>query len=295
LSTACFVGVETGGTKTVCRIDRGGETIAEERWTTTTAEAMADAVEALVARSMPRAASVAGIGLAAFGPLVVARDSPDRGLMLETSKPGWAGSNLRASLAARLGAPTLVDTDVSAAAVAEQRLGAGRGCDSLAYVTMGTGIGGGLAIGGHSLAGALHPEIGHIRLRRRADDRVPSACPFHDDCAEGLAAGPAILRRLGPGRLLGDDPDTLDLVAGYLGALLATLVLAWSPARIVLGGGVMATVGLPEAAAGYMRAALGGYGVGPAAHAPDFLCRAGLDHAGLEGAMIMAREAGGYS
>ncbi|WEK00138.1 MAG: ROK family protein [Candidatus Sphingomonas phytovorans] len=295
MSAICFVGVETGGTKTLCRIDQGGETIAEERWATTTAEAAADAVEALVARSVPRSASVAGIGLAAFGPLVVARDSPDRGLMLETSKPGWAGSNLRASLAARLGAPTLVDTDVSAAAFAEQRLGSGRGCDSLAYVTMGTGIGGGLAISGRSLAGALHPEIGHIRLHRRADDHVPSACPFHGDCAEGLAAGPAILQRLGPGRVLGDDPDTLDLVAGYLGALLATLVLAWSPARIVLGGGVMATVGLPEAAAGYMRAELGGYGVGPAAHAPDFLRRAELDHAGLEGAMIMAREAGGYS
>jgi fructokinase len=295
LSDLYFVGAETGGTKTLCRIERDGCTIAEERWGTTTPAAAAEAIEMLVRRVLPNGTTAAGVGLAAFGPLVVARNAADQGRMLETTKPGWTRSNLRAELEVRLGAPVLVDTDVNAAAIAEQRLGAGRGCNSVAYLTVGTGIGGGLAIEGRALAGALHPEIGHIRLRRRAGDMAPSACPFHDDCAEGLAAGPAIARRLGAGHALGDDAATLALIASYIGELLATVVLAWSPERIVLGGGVMATAGLIEAAAEYMRTTLGGYGVGPTALASDFLRRAELEHAGLEGAMIMAHIAGGQA
>lgn len=286
-----LLGVETGGTKILARVvGADGAVLGEGRWPTTTPEAAAEAILACVAAS---GTAIAAGGIAAFGPLIVDPADPDCGRMLETPKPRWGGSNLRAALADRLGAPIAIDTDVNAAALAEQALGAGQGCASVAYVTVGTGIGGGLAIGGRTLTGALHPEAGHIRLVRAPGDDMPSACPFHHECAEGLAAGPAVQRRLNGRVTLAEAPEVAALVAHYVGQLLAALVLAWSPGRIVLGGGVMATPGLVDAIGREMTVALGGYGVGPAATAPGFLAHAALDNAGLEGALLMARRLAG--
>jgi fructokinase len=291
MTRIAFAAVETGGTKTLCRVvSADGAMLAEARWPTQAPEAMAEALAAFVDQAKPMGARLAGLGIAAFGPLVVDSMAADRGRMLDTSKPAWTGSNLAQSLAERLGAPVAVDTDVNAAAIAEQRLGAGRGCSSLAYVTVGTGIGGGLATHGRSLKGALHPEIGHIRLVRHPADHMLSCCPFHADCAEGLAAGPAIARRLGAGGRLAGAPAVMALISDYLGQLLATLVLAWSPERIVLGGGVMEAAGLIDQVSAALATALGGYGVGEAARGAAFLAPATLEHAGLEGALLMARD-----
>jgi len=230
------------------------------------------------------------VGIAAFGPIVVDPAATSYGEVLATPKPGWAGANLRAVLEQRLGVPVAVDTDVNAAALAEAAMGAGQGCASLAYVTVGTGIGAGLARGGRTLTGALHPEMGHVPVLRFAGDVTSSACPFHPSCAEGMAAGPALQHRLGE-RALADSPGDFAAVADYLGQLFATIVLAWSPHRIVAGGGVMDVPRLRQAAGERMRAALGGYGVGSAAGDPDFIRPAALEHAGLEGALILARQA----
>lgn len=290
MSGEIYAGVETGGTKTLCRVVRAdGAVVAEARWPTAGPDEMAEVLGAFIGEAAA-AAPVAGVGLAAFGPIVVDPARADRGRVLATPKPGWTGSNLAQALAARLGAPVAVETDVNAAAIAEQRLGAGRGAASVAYVTVGTGIGGGLAIEGRPLRGALHPEIGHLRLARRADDAIPSACPFHSDCAEGLAAGPAIGHRLAAGQRLQDEPQTFEAVADYLAQLVASLVLAWSPERVVLGGGVLQAPGLLARVAEGLPAALGGYGVGEAALSADFIVPAALEHAGLEGALILARE-----
>ena len=286
-----FAGVETGGTKTLCRlVDGAGVSLAQERWPTAGPDAMGEILAEFIEQATPAGARLAGLGLAAFGPLVVDPQAADRGCMLATTKPGWTGSNLAQSLAQRLGVPVAVDTDVNAAAIAEQRLGAGRGCSSLAYVTVGTGIGGGLAIDGASLKGAPHPEVGHIRLIRRPTDEAPSACPFHADCAEGLVAGPAIERRLAVGGRLAEAPAVMALVADYLSQLLATLVLAWSPHRIVLGGGVMGAAGLIERVSAALATALGDYGASETDRSPGFLAPAMFEHAGLEGALLMARE-----
>lgn len=294
MARALFAAVETGGTKILCRVvDDGGALVAEGRWPTSTPQAAADAIEACIRGALSDGAVLAAIGIAAFGPLIVAPASPERGLMLETSKPGWTGSNLRARLADRFGVPVEVDTDVNVAAVAEQALGAGEGLSSVAYLTVGTGIGAGLARDGQALTGALHPEVGHIRLVRRPGDLLPSSCPFHPDCAEGIAAGPAVGRRLGPGRALADAPEVMALVAEYLGQLVATLVLAWSPERIVVGGGVMGAAGMVDAVADALDRALAGYGVGAAARAPGFVVPAKLQNAGLEGALLMARRIAG--
>jgi fructokinase len=289
MSEAVFAGIETGGTSIRARVvDAGEHVLADGRWPTTTPEAALGEVVAFLTNAIPVGRSLGAIGIAAFGPLVRDELSRDYGRLLDTPKPGWSGSNLRAGLARRFDVPVVIDTDVNAAACAEWQRGAGRGVRSLAYVTVGTGIGGGLVLEGRPLVGALHPEIGHIRLARRERDRAPSVCAFHENCVEGLASGPAIARRLGTKRALVEEPATLALVAGYLGDLAATLVLAWSPERIVWGGGVMATPDLLEHLRGALDEALAGYGVGEAAVAADFCVRAALADPGLEGALLMA-------
>lgn len=285
-----FAGVETGGSKILARIeDERGRVLADGRWPTTTPQAALEALTTFIAGATP-GGTLAGIGIAAFGPLVCDELSRYYGRVLTTPKANWSGSNLRAELAGRFAVPVAIDTDVNAAARAEWQRGAGQGVRYLAYVTVGTGIGGGLVVDGRPLHGALHPEIGHMRLTRRDGDNTPSACPFHQNCAEGLTAGPAIARRLGINRTLSNEPAVLDLVAGYLGELAASLVLCWSPERIVWGGGVMATPGLLECLRGSMDQSLAGYGVGEAAFAPDFCAVPALVDSGLEGALLMARE-----
>ncbi|MDO9608468.1 MAG: ROK family protein [Brevundimonas sp.] len=280
-----FFAVETGGTKIVWRIaDAAGVVLDEGRFATGRPEA---AVEALVAAAAER--PVAGLGVASFGPLVVDPASPQRGLMLATPKPGWTGFNLSRTLADRLGAPFAVDTDVNAAAVAEARLGAGRGARAVAYVTVGTGIGGGLCVDGQTLKGALHPEIGHLFVRRAEGDAQASACPFHADCVEGLTAGPAVQARLA-GRRLEDADAVRAVVADYLGQLVAGLVFAWSPDRIVFGGGVMSTRGLIAEVEAAARRRVNGYGSAVVMGEGDYLVAAEREHAGLDGAMLMARD-----
>lgn len=289
MSRELVAGIETGGTKILASIrSLDGEVIAQRRWDTGSADqAISDLLPFLA--TLPADCRLIGIGVAAFGPLIVDSASPDYGTVLATPKPGWTGSNLRSALAERLGVPVAVDTDVSAAAIAEQRLGAGQGLASVAYVTVGTGIGAGLAIEGHSLKGALHSEAGHLSVIRLPGDDFTSVCSFHSHCAEGLASGPAIRRRLGEGRGLTEDPAIFELVADYLGQLGAALVMAWSPHRIVWGGGVVAASGLVPRIERRLVAALGGYGAGPAATKPGFCAPATLENAGLEGALLMAR------
>ena len=293
MSRELVAGIETGGTKILARIcTPDGETVAEGRWATSSAEqATADLLQFL--SNLPVQSRLAAVGMAAFGPLVVDPDAPDYGEMLATTKPGWTGSNLRRDLQSRLGVPVAVDTDVNAAALSEQRLGAGRGLSSVAYVTVGTGIGAGLAVAGRTLKGALHSEAGHLPIIRQPGDDFASVCSFHRHCAEGLASGPAVRRRLGEGAELADDPDTLDLVADYLGQLGAALVMAWSPHRIVWGGGVVTGAGLVPHIQRRLVAALGGYGAGPCATRPDFCVSAVLENAGLEGALLIARRLAG--
>jgi len=284
-----FAGVETGGSKILARIvDARGRALADGRWPTTTPEAALEILTSFIAGATP-GRPLAGIGIAAFGPVVRDELSPNYGRVLNTPKASWSGSNLRAGLASRFAVPVVIDTDVNSAARAEWQRGAGQGVRCLAYVTVGTGIGGGLIVDGHPLHGALHPEIGHLRLTRRDGDNTQSVCPFHPNCAEGLIAGPAIASRLGINRTLSTEPAILDLVAGYLGELAASLVLCWSPERIIWGGGVMTTPGLLERLRESLDQSLAGYGVGEAAFAADFCALPALLDSGLEGALLMAR------
>jgi fructokinase len=287
-ATAAYAGIELGGTKILCRLmGRDGAWLGEARFATSTpAQALADL------KAFLRGRAVSALGVASFGPIGLDPSGADYGRLLATPKPGWGGFDLRGALQAQFPVPLALDTDVNAAALAEQACGAGRGLSSVAYVTVGTGIGAGLALEGRTLRGALHPEAGHLRLRRRAGDDAPSSCPFHEDCAEGLASGRAVAHRLGERRSLTEDPWTFALAAAYLGELAASLVLCWSPHRIVLGGGLMATEGLRGAVAQAMHGTLGDYLPGPARD-PRYLSAPALADAGLEGALMLARAVAG--
>ena len=179
------------------------------------------------------------IGIGSFGPVGLDRRRSDFGWVTTTPKAGWGNVDVRGHFASRFQVPIGFDNDVTGAALAESRWGAAQGCSVVVYVTIGTGIGGGVIVDGRPVHGLVHPEHGHLRVRRRADDDFPGVCPYHGDCIEGLASGPAIAARAG-GRaptLPPEHPVWAD-VADELGDLMAALVLALSPERIVVGGGV---------------------------------------------------------
>lgn len=231
-------GIELGGTKCVVVLGEGEQIVERVQLPTTTpAETLGAAVGVL--RGWDQAAPLAAIGVASFGPIRVDPQAEDYGTILATPKPGWAGAQVLGAVRSALSCPVAVDTDVNAAALAEQAHGAARGCGTVVYLTIGTGLGGGVLVEGLPVHGRMHPEIGHIRLRRLAGDAFAGSCPFHGDCIEGLIAGPALHGRLPrpPGELSPQDP-AWDAVGHDLAQLLASLMLTLSPQRIVVGGGV---------------------------------------------------------
>src|ERR1700742_1240673 len=254
-----FGGVEAGGSKFVCAVaDERGSIIAEARFPTLAPrETLAEARDFLKSRG----GSFSALGVACFGPIVLDRRSPDYGFIGATPKAGWRHVDVAGMLAREFACPVGFDTDVNAAALAEHRWGAARGAENAVYVTVGTGIGAGVLIGGAPLHGLMHPEIGHTRPRRHAlDGNFPGVCPFHGDCFEGLASGPAIVARSGRElELLDASHLQWQLQADYLGQLCALLVLTVSPQRIIMGGGVMSQERLFPLVRARMLHWLGGY------------------------------------
>ena len=237
-----FGAVEGGGTKFACVIGRGPDDIlAEAVIPTTTPDAtLSETVEFFRTGSAAHG-PLAAIGVGSFGPVDLQEGSPTWGWITTTPKPGWAQTDVAGRLMKDLGVPVTFDTDVNAAALGEARWGAAQGLDTFVYLTVGTGIGGGALVGGRPIHGLLHPEIGHMLLPHdEAVDPFPGSCPFHGDCLEGLASGPALRARWGrPAESLPAEHPAWALEARYLALALANLVCTLSPQRIVLGGGVM--------------------------------------------------------
>ncbi len=184
---------------------------------------------------------VDALGVAAFGPINLRAASPDYGTILNTPKLAWQRYPLLDVLRDGLGLPCGIDTDVNAAALAEIKLGAARGLNSCLYFTIGTGIGGGLYAEGRLVHGLMHPEMGHVLLSRHEEDPLLNGvCPYHPNCAEGFASGPAMQARWGvPGKDLAPDHRGWDLEAYYLAQLCTDALMVVSPEIILLGGGVM--------------------------------------------------------
>ena len=257
-----YGGIEGGGTKFRCVVGTGPEDIrAERRVDTADPEGTIRAVLEFFLEARAEHPSIDALGIASFGPLEGEHGSGYRGIG-NTPKRAWRGVDLVGPFAEALRVPVMLDTDVNAAARGEHRWGAGRGLRVVAYVTVGTGIGGGVVVDGEPLPGVLHPEIGHMRIPVRAGDEFPGACPFHGHCWEGLASGPALRARWGtPPDALGQSlGEARALEAFYVGTALANLALVVSPDRIVLGGGVLAMPGLMAAVRSAFADALAGYG-----------------------------------
>jgi fructokinase len=237
-----YAGVELGGTKCVAILARGHEDVlARETVPTTSPDETLGLLETILAE-WKRSAGFGALGIASFGPIDVDRRSGSYGQMLATSKPGWSHANVEPRLSAAAQVPTVLDTDVNGAAFAEIKWGAGRGMEDFAYVTVGTGVGVGLIVGGRAAGGFGHCELGHIRVARVEEDDWPGSCPFHGDCVEGLASGSALKARFGDElRTLSPDHPVWDVVAWSLGQLCHAIVAAAAPRRIVMGGGVMAS------------------------------------------------------
>ncbi|MGC1457055.1 MAG: ROK family protein [Steroidobacteraceae bacterium] len=236
-----LAGVELGGTKCICTLGTGPRDIrAQVEVPTQAPEPTLAAIAKVLDGWRAAGEDFAALGLAAFGPLELRRDSPRFGWLATTVKSGWSDTELLGRFARRYRIATGIDTDVNAAALAEARWGGALGMMDFVYVTVGTGIGAGVIVRGRPALGANHAELGHIRVVRGAGDDFPGTCPFHGDCVEGLAAGPAIRARAQrePADLAPDDPIWRH-VAHCLAQLCQALVLTTGPRRIFFGGGVM--------------------------------------------------------
>jgi fructokinase len=237
-----FAGIEAGGTKWICAIADGHANIlASTRIPTTQPEETINTAIEFFQSHESEFGAVTAVGIASFGPLDLKQDSPTYGYLTTTPKPGWANTDIIGPIKEAFNLPVGFDTDVNGAALGEAQWGAAQGASDFIYLTIGTGIGGGGMVNNALIHGLVHPEMGHLRIPHDWEqDPFPGICPYHGDCLEGLATGPAIEARWGlKGEQLPPDHPAWELEAQYLALGLVNLVCSLSPQRIILGGGVM--------------------------------------------------------
>lgn len=282
--------IELGGTKVTVGVGNHPDRFAETTNipTTTPGETLA----AVTAFLRPHAGRFAAIGVASFGPVALDPTDPHWGSITATNKPHWSGTPIASPLATAFDVPVAFDTDVNGAALGEYRWGALAGTKVGLYLTIGTGVGGGVLIDGRPLHGLVHPEMGHIRLKRTTEDSFPGLCNFHGDCLEGLVCGPAIKLRLGAtlSEVTSNDAERARVIDD-IGQGVASLVAALSPDGIVIGGGVAKAPGFHAAVAARMRYWLNGYVVSPRLDRDDYLVAPQLgDRSGLAGGIALAQD-----
>jgi fructokinase len=233
--------VEAGGTKFVCAVASSPQDLCEElRFPTTTPAETLARVVVYFQEVQKKYGHLAGLGVGCFGPVDLDTNSPTWGFVTATPKPDWADTDVAGFLSRSLTLPVAFDTDVNAAALGENFWGAGQGLDNLVYLTVGTGIGGGVLSGGKLVHGLVHPELGHFLLSRDPKDTFSGSCPYHGFCAEGLASGPSLEKRWGKkAQELPPEHPAWDLEAKYLAQALLAFITCFSPQKIILGGGVM--------------------------------------------------------
>jgi fructokinase len=288
--------IEAGGTKFVLGLASGPEQIVAETKipTTTPDETLSHALKWMKLASAEHGV-LSGIGIATFGPAELDRAHPHWGFITGTPKPHWSNTRFAGVFADAFGVPVGFETDVNGAVLGEARWGAGQdhgqGHRLVVYVTIGTGIGGGIAINGTTVHGLSHPEMGHMRMKRHPDDLgFAGVCPFHGDCFEGLASGPAIKARWGASLSeLPSDHLAHEIIAFYIGQLVNNLQATLEPNRIILGGGVMGTAGLLERVHDCATDLGAGYFKGKP---KDIVVLPGLgERSGLLGALSLAMDA----
>jgi len=256
---ALYGGIEAGGTKFACAVGTApDDIIAEATIPTTTPD---DTITRTISFFRKFQSQVVAIGVGSFGPIDLDRSSETFGYITNTPKSGWAQTPIICKLGRALNVPLVFDTDTNAAALGEAIWGIGKGLQTILYLTIGTGIGGGVVIDRKVLHGMLHPEIGHLRLPHDwKTDPFPGACPYHGDCLEGLASGPAVAKRWGTtAESLPSNHQAWSLEATYLALALTNLILTLSPQRIILGGGIMQRETLFQSIRTRVKELLNGY------------------------------------
>jgi fructokinase len=286
---AILGGIEGGGTKWVLGVGTGPDDLQTISIPATTpVETLRNAAEFFCAKN------IAALGIGCFGPLDLHPGSPTYGYITSTPKNGWRNTDILGELSRVIQVPVALDTDVNASALGEARWGAAQGLTDFVFLTVGTGIGGGAMVGGHLIHGLTHPEMGHMPMPR---DRDPfkGCCPFHGDCLEGLASGPAIRARWGiAGEDLPADHPAWKLEAYYLAAALANIVYTLSPRKIILGGGVMRQQQLFPLIHQELIERLNGYIQAPEIleEIESFVVPPGLgERSGVAGALVLAESA----
>lgn len=292
-----FGAIEAGGTKFNCALGMGADDIlAEARILTTRPEETLDAVVTFFNQAVRKYGNINALGLACFGPIDPDHRSPTYGHVLQTPKAHWSNTDILGILSTRLDTPTGFDTDVNSAALGELLRGAGQGLSSLVYMTIGTGIGGGVIANGRLVTGLIHPELGHMLVPKHPQDSGFSGyCTFHGACLEGLASGPAMKARWGR------DPGQLDsrhiaweIEADYLASLCINITATLSPQRIILGGGVMQQVFLLQKVRDVFRERFNNYLPidSRAGGLENYIVSPGLgNRAGITGAFALAEAA----
>ncbi|MEC1524507.1 ROK family protein [Neobacillus niacini] len=279
--------IEAGGTKFVCAVgDEQGTIMDTIQFPTTVPE---ETIPKVIDFFKQYPLNAMGIG--SFGPIDVNHESPTYGNITSTPKPGWRDFKFLETMKEAFPIPIGFNTDVNAAALGEAELGAARGLDSCLYITVGTGIGAGAVVHGKLLQGLSHPEMGHILVRRHENDAYSGKCPFHHDCLEGLAAGPAIEGRWGEkGIHLVDRHEVWDLEGYYLAQALYHYILILSPKKIILGGGVMHQQQVFASIYKYLPEFMNGYVSLP--ELTDYIVRPDLgDLAGITGSLLLGKQA----
>lgn len=257
-----YGGIEAGGTKFVCAVGTGPEDIrAEIRFPTEgPSETIGQAITFFEDQAKQHG-GLAAVGISSFGPIDPNPVSPTFGYVTTTPKPGWAHADLVGPIRRVLGVPVGFDTDVNGAALGEWRWGAAQGLANFVYFTIGTGIGGGGMLNGRLMHGLIHPEMGHMQLPRDPErDPFAGSCPYHGDCFEGLASGPALGQRWGqPAEALPAEHPAWELEAHYIAVALHNVITVLSPERIILGGGVMEQAQLFPLVRQKVQTSLNGY------------------------------------
>lgn len=284
--------IEAGGTKIIVALGTGPDDLRETcRIPTTSPAATLAAVIAWLGAAQGRHGRIAALGIGTFGPAGVQPATESYGFITTTPKPGWGHTDLLGPLRDAFGVPMAFDTDVNAAAYGEWTWGAGQGCDSLVYLTVGTGIGGGAVIHGRPLHGLLHPEMGHLRIPS-ASPGFAGVCPWHGDCLEGLASGPALAARWGQSaETLPSHHPAWEETAAHLAAAALNVLLTLSPQRFILGGGVLQNDHLLPMVRKQLDVLLNGYLDHPRLKngMADWLTAPGLGtRSGILGAMALA-------
>ncbi len=228
--------LEAGGTKMIVAIgDENGKILERATFPTLTpAETMPKMIEFFEGKG------IESLGIACFGPIDLNKNSKTYGYINSTPKLEWKNYDIVGEFKKALNVPVGFDTDVNGSLLGEITWGCAKDKTDAIYLTIGTGIGGGVMTNGKLLHGMLHPEMGHMRLAVEPGDTYKGKCPYHGTCFEGLAAGPAIEERWGKKAVeLADNAEVWELESAYIAQALSTYILTLSPQIIILGGGVM--------------------------------------------------------